>query len=132
LVDTNLLIDAAEHGSVSALKAIRASRVEVPSSVAQEFLNNVSTHGQRASRQAFLKAEGVKILSRSEAHALRATAEFQQVFAAARSAGHSVADAELAGLARASGRTAITAEKRLTNFLNLTQPKHGVRIRRVK
>ena len=40
-------------------------------------------------------------------------------------------DAELGAFARVSGGAVLTAEKRLTNFFNLTMPKLGVSIRRI-
>jgi predicted nucleic acid-binding protein len=81
-------------------------------------------------RMAFLEAEGITILPKSEAALLRSTPEFKTVYQAVVKAGHSVTDAEMAAFARASGREVLTAEKRLTNLMNLSLHQHSVRIYR--
>jgi predicted nucleic acid-binding protein len=130
LVDTNLMINALERGNAAALATIRASNPSITVRVYREFVLAANTHAQRMQRMAFLEAEGITILPKSEAALLRSTPEFKTVYQAVVKAGHSVTDAEMAAFARASGREVLTAEKRLTNLMNLSLHQHSVRIYR--
>lgn len=128
--DTNLLVAASEGSSGAALGEIRAGLTYITQDVQQEFLN-VATAAQQASRQQFLVSEGIQMFDGVQAASISQSPGFANVFQAVLGAGHSTADASLAGYAWGTGYEAVTTERRLYNLLTYTLPQLGVPIRRL-
>jgi hypothetical protein len=126
--DTSLLINAAEKGSGSALREIRAGTTFITPNQYREFLN-VTTSAQRTSRLSFLQGEGIKLFSGPQAGSIAQTSVFQNTFRATLL--HGRGDASLAAFSRATGFSAVTSERRFFNFLTQSNPQLGVPIRRV-
>jgi len=129
LVDTDLIIKAAEKGDAKALQDIRSGTPRILPQHLGELLD-VTSEAQRVSLQDFLKAEGIEVFQSSKKWLLVDNPEAMKVFDVAQEMKHSVADSVFAAVSKATGIEAITAEKRLSNLFNLSYPKLGVPIRR--
>ena len=129
LVDTDLIIKAAEKGDTKALQDIRSGTPRILPQHLGELLD-VTTEAQRVSLQDFLKAEGIEVFQSTKKWLIVDNPEAMKVFDVAQEAKHSVADSVFAAVSKATGIEAITAEKRLSNLFNLSYPKLGVPIRR--
>jgi RHS repeat-associated protein len=130
LTDTNLLVNAAEKGSMSSLAEIRGGKTFVTPNQLKEFFN-VNSSSQLASRKAFLSQEGIQLFGGKQAGVVAKSFVFKNVFqSVAPNQGRS--DAALAAFGKATGFTVVTTERRLFNFLTKTQPQLNVPVRRVK
>ena len=129
--DNNVLV-AAERGNAAALAEIRAGKTFVTPNQLREFINPAAIPGhQLATRRALLQAEGIQVYGGSSAAQAAAGSNFQNVFRATTAGQHGRADAALGAFARETGFEAVTMERRITNFFNLTRPELQVPIRRV-
>jgi hypothetical protein len=129
--DNDVLI-AAERGNTAALAEIRAGQTFVTPNQLREFINPAAIPGhQLATRRALLQAEGIQVYGGSSAAQAAAGSNFQNVFRATTAGQHGRADAALGAFARETGFEAVTMERRITNFFNLTRPDLQVPIRRV-
>lgn len=128
LLDTNLLV-ALEEGAQSVIAAVQSGNSAVLPEQLAEFLNPTAIPAEQiASREALLAQHGIGVF---DDVAARATPEFRRVYDAAIRGGHSEADAVLAAMARATGREALSGERRLVNFFTNTMAQLGVPIRRI-
>ena len=130
-LDNDVLV-AAEKGSAAVLAEIRAGQSFVTPNQLREFLNvGKIPQAQIKARARLLEAEGIEVFGGEEARAVAGTEAFKNVFNAVVKAGHGRADAALGAFSRATGFQALTLEKRISNFFNLSQPQLGVPIRRL-
>jgi hypothetical protein len=133
LADANVLVNAAERGSQNSLATIRASDTVITSAQRSEFLNGVGS-AQRTAREAFLEREGITTFNPPEPFFLTNSGdEIAELIDVTIHAGHSPNDAIFVGVSKAAGIPARTAERRLTNFFNLSQGRpFNVDIRQVR
>jgi hypothetical protein len=128
LLDTDVLV-ALEQGVQSAISLVRSGNVSVLPEQLAEFLNPTAISAEQiALRESLLARHGIDVFDDAVA---RAAPKFQRVYDATVRAGHSEADAVLGAMARATGREAITTERRLAHFFTNTMPQLGVPIRRL-
>jgi RHS repeat-associated protein len=129
-VDNNVLV-AAERGNTTALGEIRSGQTFITPNQYREFINPdaIPSH-QLKSRKALLRAEGIQTYGGKKAASAAAGSNFRNVFEGTVGT-HGRADAALGAFARETGFEAVTFEKRITNFYNLTHPKLQVPIRRI-
>ncbi|MEO3767231.1 RHS repeat-associated core domain-containing protein [Streptomyces sp. B8F3] len=126
LADTDLMVKAM-RGHANALAEIQSKIVKITPNQLREFLD--VTNGMNA-RKAFLKDNSISVISPADARRWASSPEFKEMFAKVMKSGHSRGDAALVAFARASGIEAVTMEKRLSNFVNMTLQVPDV-IRRV-
>ena len=126
--DNNVLVKA-QGGNGAALNEIRSGTTFVTPNQYREFLN--VPFGRQA-RRAFLSDEGIEVFGGPAAGRLASNKSFQKTFSVVRSAGHSRGDAALLAFAQQTGYTAVTAERRLTNFVTHTLQDTTIPIRRLR
>ncbi|WP_380180405.1 RHS repeat-associated core domain-containing protein [Kalamiella sp. sgz302252] len=124
--DNDFLI-AASRGEQGALDLIRSKNTYITPNQLHEFLD-VTDKAQLAARKTFLSQENIKTFSGEAAREASQSSGFRDVFEAVLGAGHSRGDVALAAFAKATGITAVTAERRLSNYLIYTVPKLEVPI----
>ncbi len=125
--DNNLLVNAFERGSTTALSEIRAGQTFLTQAQYNEFLH-VNTSAQVQARLNFLNTENITVYTDPD---IINSQVYLDVYNTIVKAGHGVGDAMLAGYAKATGIEAVTMERRLFNFLTETLAKLAVPIRRI-
>ncbi|MEV4373858.1 polymorphic toxin-type HINT domain-containing protein [Nonomuraea sp. NPDC049637] len=127
IADNDLMVKAM-GGHTQALAEIQnASTVYITPNQRHEFLN--VTNGLNARRR-FLEENNIQTITGQQAEAWASSAEFRAAFNAVVGA-KGRGDAALVGFAAASGMTAVTMERNLTNFVTQTLRLPGVPLRRV-
>ncbi len=126
--DNDVLVNA-QRGSQSALGEIRDGTTYITPNQYREFLN--VTNG-RSARRRFLATEGIEVFGGPAAARVANNASFQKTFGTVRSAGHSRGDAALLAFAQQTGYSAVTGERRLTNFVTHTLQDKTIPIRRLR
>ena len=127
LADNDLMVRAM-NGHQGAMGAIGNARsVAITPNQFREF-TSVPRGG--AARRQFLADNNISVITGSDAAGIASSPAFRAAFDAVVGA-QGRGDAALIGFAAATGRTAVTMEKRLTNFVVHTARIPGVNIRRV-
>ncbi|WP_170154732.1 RHS repeat-associated core domain-containing protein [Lentzea atacamensis] len=127
LADNDLMVNAMK-GHQGAMDAIsNANSVAITPNQYREFVG--VPRGANARRN-FLADNNISVISGPEAGRLAATPEFRGAFNSL-VASHGRGDASLVAFAAATGRTAVTMDKRVYNFVTQTLRLPGISMQRV-